>query len=104
MYLLVGLAILVIYPLFLVTYSLKEIRKSIPFGFLLIPIWFPIIILSTYLEQGYLRLREREELYRSGMKRFRIGVRRSRSGVTRPRSGATTPRGSVARPRAVVKR
>jgi len=104
MYLLVGLAILVIYPLFLVTYSLKEIRRSIPFGFLLIPIWFPIIILSTYLEQGYLWLRGREELYRSGRKRFHIGVRGSRSGVTRPRSGATTPRGSVARPRAVAKR
>jgi len=104
MYLLVGLAILVIYPLFLVTYSLKEIRKSIPFGFLLIPIWFPIIILSTYLEQGYLWLREREELYHSSMRRSHIGVRRSRSGVTRPHSGATTPRSGVARPRAVAKR
>lgn len=104
MYLLIGLAILMIYPLFLVTYSLKEIRKSIPFGFLLIPIWFPIIILSTYLEQSYLWLRQREELYRSGMKRSHIGVRRSRSGVTRPRSGATPPRGGVARPRAVAKR
>jgi hypothetical protein len=104
MYLLVGLAILVIYPLFLVTYSMKEIRKSIPFGFLLLPIWFPIIILSTYLEQGYLWLRQREELYRSSMKRFHVGVRRPRSGVTRPRSGATTPRGGMARPRAVAKR
>ncbi len=104
MYILVGLAILLIYPLFLVTYSLKEIRKSIPFGFLLIPIWFPIIILSTYLEQGYLWLREREELYRRGVKQFHIGVRRSRSGVTRPRSSATTPRSGVARPRAVAKR
>jgi hypothetical protein len=97
MYILVGLAILVIYPLFLVTYSLKEIRKSIPFGFLLLPIWFPIIILSTYLEQGYLWLRGREELYRSGVKRFRIGVGRSRSGATKPRS-------DVAKPRAVAKK
>ena len=104
MYLLVGLAILVVYPLFLVTYSLKEIRKSIPFGFLLLPVWFPIIILNTYLEQGYLRLREREESYRSRMKRPRTGVRRSLGGVTRPRSGAAAPRGGVARPRAVAKR
>jgi len=97
MYILFGLAIVVVYPLFLVTYSLKEIRKLIPFGFLLLPIWFPIIILSTYLEQGYLWLRQREELYRSGGKRFRIGVRRPRSGVAKPRS-------DMAKPRAVAKK
>jgi hypothetical protein len=104
MYILVGLALLVVYPLFLVTYSLKEIRKSIPFGFLLLPIWFPIIILSTYLEQGYLWLRQREELYRGGVKRFPIGTRRSRSGVTRPRSSVTKPRSDVTKPRAVAKK
>jgi hypothetical protein len=104
MYILVGLAILVVYPLFLVTYSLKEIRKSIPLGFLLIPVWFPIIILNTYLEQGYLWLRQREELYRGSVRRFPVGMRRSRSGATRPRSSVTKPRSDVTRPRAVAKR
>lgn len=104
MYILVGLAIMVVYPLFLVTYALKEIRKSIPFGFLLLPIWFPIIILNTYLEQGYLWLRQREELYRGSVRRFPIGMRRSHSGVTRPRSSVTKPCSDVTRPRVVVKR
>jgi hypothetical protein len=97
MYILVGLALLVVYPFFLITHSLKEIRKLIPFGSLLLPIWFPIIILNGYLEQGYLWLRQREELYRGGGKRFRIGV-------GRPRRGAAKPRSDMAKPRAVAKK